>query len=132
GNAKIISEVYDMGIVPFNQYFQNIILFNFYDLDQTSSVGQAELNSLLSISDYIILPSQRILKTRLTNKNKFPVGNKFYTKLIDQTLGFKKIYETPCNIFCKIIYLGDPVLAFEQTANVFDRPSVFIFKKFNN
>ncbi|MDO8657643.1 MAG: glycosyltransferase family 39 protein, partial [Candidatus Levybacteria bacterium] len=125
GDAKIISEVYDMGIVPFNQYFQNIILFNFYDLDQTSSVGQAELNNLLSISDYIILPSQRVLKSRLNNKNKFSVGNNFYTKLIDQTLGFKKIYETPCDIFCKIIYLGDPVFAFEQTANVFDRPSVF-------
>ena len=63
------------------------------------------------------------------NKNKFPIGNKFYKNLLNGDLGFKKIYETPCDIFCKIIYLGDPVFSFEQTTNVFDRPPVFIFKK---
>ena len=66
------------------------------------------------------------------NKDKFPIGNKFYTSLLNEELGFEKIYETPCDIFCRIIYLGDPVFAFEQTANVFDRPTVFIFKKLNH
>jgi hypothetical protein len=118
-----------MGIVPFNPYLNNIQLFNFYDLDQTPDVKKTELDNLLSQSEYIILPSQRILKTRLLNKNDFPHGFKFYNELIDGKMGYQKIYETPCDIFCKIIYLGNPVFSLEQTANVFDRPTIFIFEK---
>ena len=118
--SSILSEVYDMGIVPFNQYLKDISLFNFYDLDQTPDISQSE---------YIILPSQRILKTRLVNNDKFPNGYKFYSELIDGKLGYKKIYETSCDIFCKITYLGDPIFSFEETTSVFDRPTVFIFKK---
>lgn len=140
-DEKILSEVFDMGIVPFNQYLPNITLFNFYDLDvlSTSNGGPErsrrnsseveKLKMLLSQSEYIILPSQRILKTRLTNKEEFPQGNKFYSKLFDGSLGFNKIYETPCDLFCKITYMGDPVFSLEETVNVFDRPTVFIFKK---
>lgn len=128
-NSNTISEIYDMGIVPFNQYLRNISLLNFYDLDRIPDIKSSELESFLSKSEYIILPSQRILKTRLLNENKFPVGNKFYTNLFNGQLGFKKIYETPCDIFCKITYLGNPVFSFEETASVFDRPTVFIFKK---
>ena len=129
GNSTILSEVYDMGIVPFNQYFKKITLFNFYDLDQIPNVKESELSNVLLETEYVIIPSQRILKTRMINKNKFPSGHKFYNELVNENLVFEKIYETPCDIFCKIIYLGDPVFSFEQTANAFDRPSVFIFKK---
>lgn len=128
-NSSSISEVYDMGIVPFNPYLHNISLFNFYDLDPVSSYNSIQLKNLLSSSEYIIIPSQRILKTRLINQNKFPNGYKFYKNLIDGNLGYEKIYETPCDIFCKITYLGSPVFSFEETANIFDRPTVFIFKK---
>lgn len=121
-SSSILSEVYDLGIVPFNSYFYNISLFNFYELDQ-------EPNIILPESEYIILASQRILKTRLLNKEKFPMGNKLYENLLNGTLGYSKIYETPCDIFCKITYLGNPVFSFEETASVFDRPTVFIFKK---
>lgn len=130
-DSSILSEVYDLGIVPFNQYLSNINLFNFYDLDQVSDT-KSELTSALSKSSYIILPSQRILKTRLLNKNKFPTGNTFYEKLLAGKLGYLKIYETPCGIFCKITYFGDPIFSLEQTVNVFDRPSVFIFQKNNH
>lgn len=128
-NSTILSEVYDMGIVPFNSYLSNISLFNFYDLDQIPQIKSQELKDSLDKSDYIILPSPRILKTRFLNKEKFPHAYKFYFNLINENLGYKKIYETPCDIFCKITYLGDPIFAFEQTVNVFDRPTVFIFKK---
>lgn len=127
-NSRILSEVYDLGIVPFNSAFRNISLFNFYDLDQTPDKS-LELKSVLSQSEYIILPSQRVLKTRLLNKNEFPIGNKFYKDLLGGKMEYKKVYETPCDIFCKITYLGDPVFSYEQTVNVFDRPTVLIFKK---
>lgn len=130
-NAKIISEVYDLGITPFNPYFSNIKLFNFYELDDPvlTTEKKKELKDLIAQSDYIILPSQRIFKIRLKNKDKFTQGNEFYQKLFNEELGFKKIYQTPCDIFCKITYIGDPVFSFEETVNVFDRPTVYIFEK---
>ena len=129
-NTKIISEVYDLGITPFNGYFSNIFLYNFYDLD-TFSLSTIPKDQFASLSryEYIILPSQRIAKTRLLSMNKFPNGHIFYSELFSGNLGYTKIYETPCDIFCKIIYLNNTVFSFEETASVFDRPTVFIFKK---
>ncbi len=131
-NARIASEVYDLGIVSFNSFFPNITLFNFYDLDNNTPSKIEELSSLLLRNDYIILPSQRLMKTRLLNKQKFKNGNEFYSLLFNDKLGYRKVYEIPCDIFCKITYLGNPVFSFEETANVFDRPTVFIFKKISN
>jgi len=127
-NAKILSEVYDLGITPFNSYFPEITLFNFYELENDPS-KKPELESLIERADYIILPSQRILKSRLQNKKTFPNGYEFYKKLFNDSLSFKKIYETPCDVFCKITYLGNSVFNIEETANVFDRPTLFIFEK---
>lgn len=132
-NASILSEVYDLGITPFNDSFRNINLFNFYDLDNNSSEYTPNtLAQKIAVSDYIILPSQRILKTRLQQAKSYPNGHAFYSALLAQANGFQKIYETPCDIFCKITYMGSPVYSFEETVNVFDRPSIFIFKKISN
>lgn len=130
-DAKILSEVYDLGITPFNAYFPNISLFNFYDLESNSD-KKIELEEQLKNADYIILPGQRILRSRMINKDMFPQGYNFYSNLISGKLEFKKIYETPCDMFCRITYLGDPIFRFEETASVFDRPTVLIFKKGSN
>ncbi|HUD44690.1 MAG TPA: glycosyltransferase family 39 protein [Patescibacteria group bacterium] len=130
GDSPILSEVYDMGLVAFNQTFSNIKMFNFYDLEyNTPESNQFTLQQALKNSDYIILPSQRLLKVRLLNAKKFPAGNEFYKQLFSGENGFQKIYETPCDIWCLITYSGSPVYSYEETANVFDRPEVYIFKK---
>ncbi len=126
-HAPILSEVYDLGITPFNPYFSSITLFNFYDLDSNIDLEKT-LQSHLATTDYIIIPSQRIIKSRFANKEVFPKGYQFYKLLLQETLGFAKIYETPCDIFCKITYLNDPIFSFEQTTSVFDRPTVMIYK----
>lgn len=129
-NANILSEVYDMGIVPFNSHSSNIVLFNFYDLDNNSVDATYEnLQNKLHSNQYIILPSQRILKVRLQNKEKFPIGNKFYSQLTTGILGYTKIYESACDIWCSLVYFGNPIFNFEETANVFDRPIIMIYKK---
>lgn len=129
-NSTILSEVYDLGIVPFNTTFEkNITLFNFYDLE-TDQNKQRELSVLADKSEYVVLPSQRILQTRLFDNSHFPNGNKFYSSLIDSP-NYKLIYKTPCSHLCKILYLGDTMFQYEQTANVFDRPEVYIFKHVN-
>jgi hypothetical protein len=131
-DSAIVSEVYDLGIVPFNEDFPNIQLFNFYDLDldpNSPLSNESTLTDSLEKAAYIIMPSQRVIKSRLLQPKSFPKANKFYTQLFNGSLGFKKIYETPCDIFCQITYLGNPSFRYEQTANVFDRPTVYIFKK---
>lgn len=127
-DSKAMSEPYDMGLTPFN-LSSHINMFNFYELDNNSpEFTQQKLSEDLQNAEYFILPSQRLLISRLPNKNKFPKGNAFYSDLI--TSGqWEKIYQTPCDIFCRITYLGNPVFRFEETAMVFDRPTVMIFKK---
>ena len=86
---------------------------------------KVELSTLIETSEYLIIPSQRILRNRIINKNEFPNGYRFYKDLDEK---FELVYKTPCDIFCKILYLGDPIFAVEETANVFDRPTIQIYK----
>jgi hypothetical protein len=126
-DARLLSEVYDLGITPFNEQYPAILLFNFYDLEHQPDLRQ-QLEVALRKSDYLILPSQRLLKTRIMNPNTFPIGHAFYTDLLQGNTDFRKIYETPCDIWCKITYWNEPIFGFEQTTNIFDRPVVVIFK----
>lgn len=129
-DATILSEPADLGIVPFQDAFPHLSTFNFYELDTNSSdATEVELQQETSNAHYIILPSQRILQSRIEDPKRFPKSAVFYKSLLNGQLGFHKIYQTPCDIFCKITYLGDPVYWWEQTVSVFDRPTVFIFKK---
>ena len=129
-DATILSEPADLGVVPFQDAFPHLDTFNFYDLDNSSSdATETQLRQDVSNAQYIILPSQRILQSRIGDPTHFSKGYLFYKSLLDGQLGFHKIYETPCDVFCKITYLGDPVYRWEQTVSVFDRPTVFIFKK---
>jgi hypothetical protein len=124
--SKILSETYDLGIIPFNSYFETITLFDFYDLDNDIQKKE-ELKTVLNNHDYFIIISQRVQKSRLQNPDHFPEGHAFYSK-VTQNKNFDLVYSTPCDIWCKIIYIGDPVYRIEDTANVFDRPQVSIYK----
>lgn len=127
--AVYLSEVYDLGITPFNPLFSQIVLFNFYDLDTPSlEASPAALMELQKKANYIVLPSQRIVKIRSLKPDKFPRGYLFYKTLTNSSL-YTKIYETPCNLFCNITYLGNPIYSYEESASVFDRPTVMIYKK---
>ncbi|MEK7571169.1 MAG: hypothetical protein AAB553_02755 [Patescibacteria group bacterium] len=128
--SHILSETYDIGILPI-QYSQPLMTqYDFYELDNNSfEYTPQTLTEALELADYIVFPSHRVIQSRLSNPKVFPHGHTFYTNVLNETAGFTKIYETPCDLFCKITYLGNPIQAYEQTANVFDRPTVFIFQK---
>ncbi len=131
-NAHILTEPADLGILPFQEAFPHIDTFNFYGLDtHPPAATVTQLRQKIALAQYIILPSQRILQSRIQNPKQFPKGHAFYQSLLNGKLGFHKIYQTPCDIFCRIAYLGDPVYWWEQTVSVFDHPTVFIFKKNN-
>lgn len=129
-NATILSEPYDLGTFPMQTSLTKIETFNFYDFDSPSIDATPEnLKAQLAKADYIIVPSQRILQPRIQQPNRFPNAHRYYQQLLNGQLGFQKIYETPCDIFCQITYLNDPIYHWEQTVNVFDRPIVYIFQK---
>lgn len=129
-NATILTEPSDLGVMPFQDAFTHVDTFNFYDLDNNSPTAtETILNQKLSTAHYLVIPSQRLLQSRMENPKRFPLGHRFYVSLLNGSLGFDKIYETPCDLFCTITYLGDPVYWWEQTTSVFDRPTVFIFKR---
>lgn len=125
-NSRILTESYDLGILPFQSYFPNVTTFNFYDLD-TNPEERVDLNRLLATSDILLLPSQRVIKNRLTHPEAFPKGSAFYTQ-VTKGESFEKVYETPCDIFCHITYLNSPIFSYEETASVFDRPTVQMYK----
>lgn len=128
GNTPIVSEMYDLGIIPFNERFPSITLYNFYDLDNNSlEINEATLRSTLTQHDVLVLPSQRIVKSRLLHPDHFPTGAAFYEALFHGETEFTTLYITPCDFWCQITYWGDPIFAFEGTVNIFDRPTVFIF-----
>ncbi|HSX19279.1 MAG TPA: glycosyltransferase family 39 protein, partial [Candidatus Saccharimonadales bacterium] len=84
-NAEILSEPYDLGLTPFNSVSSNITIFNFYELDNNSpEFTDQKLTASLQKSDYIILPSQRLLRSRLLSSKQFPKGHGFYSLLINE------------------------------------------------
>ncbi|MBU0709036.1 glycosyltransferase family 39 protein [Patescibacteria group bacterium] len=144
--AHFLSESWDLGVLPFNDRFSasQIDLFDFYGLD--GAFGQCgeievpvshvfsqieELSELLEQGGYIILPSSRVYGSRLRFPECFPNGNRFYAKLFDESLGFKKIYQTLDYSMKASAPLADslPFFYSEETYRVFDYPTVMIFEK---
>ncbi len=123
-----ISEPYDIGITPFNPLVKDLHLIDFYSIDTDDRMNEM-LESKVSTSEFIILPSQRVLKSRINNPTVFPRGFTFYNNLLNNKGDFKLVYKTTCNLVCQIAYIGDPIFDNEETVTVFDRPTVFIFKK---
>lgn len=123
-----IIEPYDLGTVAFYQSAPYAQISNIYDIDNNQQ-EEKNLLQMLSISNGFISPSQRLFHSRLDNPKDFPLGNALYRGLFSGTLGYHRIYQTPCDIFCRILYSGNPTTNVEDTANVFDHPIVTIFAK---
>lgn len=127
-SRQVLTEPYDLGVLPFNDNFPNSTLLPLYDIDRNYQALNIVKRDL-STANIFILPSQRLIHSRLLHKNTFPVGYALYANLLANKTAYKKDYETPCDIYCKITYMGDPLFSVEETASVFDRPTVMIFEK---
>ncbi len=122
----LLSEPYDVGLTAFQELPQTITIFDFYSLDQDSAKKEL-LQQQLQMTNYVLLPSQRVLKSRLSQPEQFPAGHSFYTGLFDEKK-YELVYKTNCNLFCRIAYLGGFETYLEETAYVFDRPTVYLFE----
>ena len=122
-DSQIGSEIYDLGLVPFEGFFSNVHIFNQYEIERDPTQRD------LSKYDYVFLPSQRVLRSRLELPDQFPQGNAFYKGLWEGDGSFRLVYMTPCDIWCSIAYIGDPIFRLEETSNVFDHPTFQIYKR---
>jgi hypothetical protein len=122
----VLTEPYDIGSFAF--HLPKMTTIDFYNIEQNTD-EQNKLFASLSQANYILIPSQRLMKTRLLEPKQFPFGSRYYQKLFSGTLGFQIVYQTSCNIFCDIAYGTTSPLLLEETTSVFDRPTMFIFRK---
>lgn len=128
-DSKILSETYDLGIIAFNSNFPHIALCNLYYLEKDQFPCQDfSFEETIKEANYVILPSERIMKMSILKPIRFPKRYKFYISLLKDKSRYKLIYKTPCDIYCKILYVGDTFNSMEQTTHVFDRPTVYIFE----
>lgn len=131
-NSNILSESYDLGIIAFDSNLENITLCDMYYLENNSHPCNGfSFNESLKDAEFIILPSERVLKMSLINKDRFPKRYQIYSSLLNDKHKYKLIYKTPCDIYCKITYLGSTLYPLEQTTHVFDRPTVYILESIN-
>lgn len=133
-------EVYDMGMTAFNEKLgtHRITEFDYYHLDDSSNdtAELVKLDQLISESEFIIVPAERIYPTRARLSKKYPNGYNHYKQLFAGELGFVKVAE-----FTRTTYLEDLFnvtfysgglmmpLNYDETFRVFDQPTVSIFKK---
>jgi hypothetical protein len=129
--TKFVSEVWDLGITPFNPYFMsNIKLFNFYELaDNNLRVRRRqELVQRLGEAEVFVILGRRVWTNALAHPDEFPDAALFYNQLFAEELGFHKVAE-----FYNAPRLGPWVwqdeLVIEETFSVFDHPRVQIWTK---
>ncbi len=145
--TKILSEVYDMGIVPWNSQLpaENITLFNFYNLDDgyREEAELRELNQLVQDSDVIVLPSSRVYATRFRLCEEFTKECRFYSQVFNGTLGFEKVAEFRRKPVVQLPFVYHPFtidrrrtssvyLFSDETFTIFDNPAVVVFEKSGN
>jgi len=143
--VHVLSEVYDHGILPFNGSFNtsNMVLFNFYDLDNKydTDIRLNELKEEISKANYIIVPSNRIYSTKLRLSSKYPYAHEYYVQLFNGELGFELVKEFRRDTYLENLWYDDLTnMSIQQkyypnfwqadeSFRVFDRPTVLVFKR---
>jgi len=139
---KILSEVFDPNIIPFNEARGNqITLFNMYELDELQGHYQAFAQEI-ERTDYILLPSDRVYTSALRLPERFPIAAAYYNTLFAEKLGFERVYAKEPHLCLLSKELTDrlptqfssflcPINTnnAEGTFYVFDHPSVYVYEK---
>lgn len=127
--TKILSEVYDLGIIPLNSHFRDIELFNFYELDHPTlgAERESELIASFNEADVFIVLSRRIWKNSTEHRHVYPRAAYFYDMLLSGSTDFVKVAE-----FSNYPSLGSWVvndeLGAEETFSVFERPRIQVWR----
>ncbi|MDP3955531.1 MAG: glycosyltransferase family 39 protein [bacterium] len=135
-NSKILLEPLDVVSLPLSlknyqskDYQQ--IWFDFYGLDDYTAWEKKEelvqeLSKNLETADFIIIGSRRLWANRIRLDDKFPLGSRYYKSLFAGNLGYEKIKEVVSTPKIGDLIINDNPA--EETFQVFDHPTVIIFK----
>ena len=131
-NSIVTSEEWDdslpLNISP-SLTNQNYVTLSLPMFQEDTTEKWATISAQLERTDYIILSSNRVYDAVPHRSNIYPVTNRYYQKLHDESLGFKLIKE-----FNSYPNLGPIVLndsGAEESFTVYDHPKILIFKKSN-
>ncbi|MDD4937574.1 MAG: glycosyltransferase family 39 protein [Candidatus Shapirobacteria bacterium] len=120
-NSKVLSESGNVVNLPIKNSNINVTNFDFYKLDNNLE-SQIKLTSLISESDYILIPSRRVFKNQ--NNSNFPDSQNYYHQLFSGSLGFLEIKNFSIS---NSLFLDSQNA--EETWSVFDNPTIRIYKK---
>lgn len=131
--SKIFTEHWDEGLpIPLSQGLTPIIFDNkqleIYQPDNDSKLQYYANN--LSSADYIIINSRRLYGTLIHMISRYPITSRYYQKLFDGSLGFKKIAEF--SVY-PTIFIGPWSYEInddhaEESFQVYDHPKAMVFK----
>lgn len=121
--SQILSETANVVDIPLDNRTNNLVSFNFYDLDKEVNL-QRELSYLISNAEYIIVPSRRIFKNH--QSREYPILNEYYQRLFSGELGFREVAEF--HSYPKL-FVEFPDEDAEETWTVFDHPVIRIYKR---
>jgi len=118
-NKTLTAESWDDAL-PLQNPGYKVIYLDLYNEDNEAKWDKLSLQ--LSQVDYLIISSNRLLKSIPRMPQRYPITSIFYKKLLNNETGFlliKKIYSYP--IF------NDELV--EESFSVYDHPVIYIFKK---
>lgn len=127
----ILSEVYDLGITPFNpKFMEQITLVDFYAFNEpeTGAEKEQEFYEQLEKADVFIVLARRLWANSLANPDTYPRVANFYEKLFSGELGFEKTAEFYAPPGVGPLVIDDEMTA-EETISVFDHPRIQIWER---
>ena len=127
--SRIYTEHWDDGLpvnLPkSNQGKYEIEELTIYEPDNSQKIDY--FSEKLSEGNYIILSSRRLWGTLINLERKYPITSRYYKLLFSGKLGYQKVAEF--SSYPKILGIQINDDSSEETFQVFDHPTVFIFKK---
>jgi uncharacterized membrane protein len=127
--SKIYTEHWDDGL-PVNLPKSNrgkyeIEELTIYEPDNSQKIDY--FSEKLSKGNYVILSSRRLWGTLINLEEKYPITSRYYKLLFSGKLGYQKVAEF--SSYPKILGIQINDGSSEETFQVYDHPTVFIFKK---
>ena len=126
--SRIYTEHWDDGLpvnLPkSNQGKYEIEELTIYEPDNSQKIDY--FSEKLSEGNYIILSSRRLWGTLINLERKYPITSRYYKLLFSEKLGYQKVAEF--SSYPKILGIQINDDSSEETFQVFDHPTIYIFK----
>ena len=112
--------------LPLEPSFSEYIFLEMKNYEPDTPQKISEMAENLERGDFLILASRRLSGSIGKNHEKWPITSKYYQKLFQGKLGYKLVYTA--SFYPKILNFEIKDDSAEETFQVYDHPTVYIFK----